>query len=95
MRSRFSAFALGLPDYLLSSWHRSSRPGSLDIDGGLTWQRLFIESVVDGGPFHETGEVTFTAIARGEEGRIVMREQSRFVRESTRWYYVDGVQLGE
>ena len=29
MRSRFTAFAVGLPDYLLATWHPSTRPASL------------------------------------------------------------------
>ena len=34
MRSRFSAFALGLTPYLLTSWHPSTRPASLEPDAG-------------------------------------------------------------
>ncbi|MCU1417842.1 MAG: hypothetical protein JWP32_2016, partial [Schumannella sp.] len=32
MRSRFSAYALGLDAYVLSSWHPSTRPADLDLD---------------------------------------------------------------
>ncbi|MCU1437526.1 MAG: motif domain protein, partial [Naasia sp.] len=38
MRSRYSAFALGLPDYVRSTWHPSTRPGSLDLDDDSTWR---------------------------------------------------------
>ncbi|MCW3040562.1 MAG: hypothetical protein JWM31_2467, partial [Solirubrobacterales bacterium] len=31
MRSRYSAFAVGDPVYLLASWHPSTRPRSLEL----------------------------------------------------------------
>lgn len=93
MRSRYSAFALGLVDYLLSSWHASARPKELDRDWSLEWRRLIVESTEAGGPFENEGYVTFTAIARSAEGRYEQRERSRFVREDGHWYYVDGVAL--
>ena len=31
MRSRYSAFALGMADYLLDTWHPSTRPSELDF----------------------------------------------------------------
>lgn len=33
MRSRYSAFALGLEAYLLATWHASTRPSVLDLAG--------------------------------------------------------------
>jgi SEC-C motif-containing protein len=32
MRSRYSAFAVGDPAYLLATWHPSTRPRSLSLD---------------------------------------------------------------
>jgi SEC-C motif-containing protein len=90
MRSRYSAFALGLAPYLLESWHPSTRPGSLELDPGLRWIRLLVERVEAGGPFDDEGFVVFTAIARSPEGRLEQRERSRFVREAGRWRYLDG-----
>lgn len=92
MRSRYSAFALGLGDYLLGSWHPSTRPASLELDDDVRWLRLVVESVERGGPFDDAGTVTFTAIGRGPEGRFTQRERSTFVRENGRWSYVDGVE---
>ena len=31
MRSRYSAYALGLIDYLLATWHVSTAPGELEL----------------------------------------------------------------
>ena len=90
MRSRYSAFALGRSDYLLDSWHPSTRPAHLELDPDTRWLRLIIEETGDGGPFDSRGTVTFTAIGRTPEGRFEQRERSRFLREAGRWRYVDG-----
>ena len=91
MRSRFSAFALGLPDYLLESWHPSTRPADLVLDTGLRWQLLDILRTQNGGPFDTRGSVEFRATFRDGAERGELRETSRFTREGKRWYYVDGV----
>lgn len=90
MRSRYSAFALGLSDYLLRSWHASTRPNELELDADTRWLRLVIESAEQGGPFDSAGTVTFAAIGRTPEGRFEQRERSSFVREGGDWFYVDG-----
>jgi len=90
MRSRFSAFALGDADYLLRSWHPSTRPSTLELDDGLRWYRLDIERTERGGPFDVDGVVAFAAYYKGSE-RGSLHEVSRFVRENGDWFYVDGV----
>ncbi|SDQ37267.1 SEC-C motif-containing protein [Leucobacter chromiiresistens] len=92
MRSRFSAFALGDAPYLLATWDPETRPDSVELDADTEWKRLFVEETEAGGPFNAVGMVTFTAIARGPEGRIELRERSRFRRSDAggRWVYVDG-----
>jgi SEC-C motif-containing protein len=91
MRSRFSAFALGLPRYLLDSWHPSTRPDTLDLDAGLRWQLLDILRTERGGPFDTDGVVEFRATYREGGHRGELRETSTFTRDGTRWFYVDGV----
>ncbi|MBC9953052.1 hypothetical protein ICM05_00120 [Leucobacter sp. cx-42] len=91
MRSRYSAFALGLAPYLLRSWHHETRPASLDLDADVKWLGLVIEETVAGGPFDAEGIVEFTAIGRDSGGRFEQRERSRFSRVAARWVYVDGV----
>jgi SEC-C motif-containing protein len=83
MRSRFSAFALGLDSYLWESWHPSTRPESLDLDADIIWRKL---QIVDTAP----GVVEFRASYRGPAGSGVLHERSRFVHEGSRWFYVDG-----
>ncbi|NII40804.1 SEC-C motif-containing protein [Curtobacterium flaccumfaciens] len=91
MRSRFSAFALGLPEYLLRSWHPSTRPAMLDLDPDQRWTRLDIVGTRSGGPFDSAGTVTFRAWWRSDSERGTLEETSDFVREGGHWYYVDGV----
>lgn len=89
MRSRYSAYVLGLDDYLRATWHHSTCPVEPNLSGGaaLKWLGLEVRE------FSETGDAaTVSFIARfkqgGRAGRLV--ETSRFVREDGRWFYVDG-----
>ncbi|MFT3659906.1 MAG: YchJ family protein [Gordonia sp. (in: high G+C Gram-positive bacteria)] len=90
MRSRYTAFALGDPEYLSDTWHPSTRPSSIELDPEQRWLHLTVESASGGGPFDTDGIVEFTAVYRTPAGRGELRERSRFVREDGRWYYVDG-----
>jgi SEC-C motif-containing protein len=91
MRSRYSAFAVGDAAYLHATWHPSTRPHRLDLDDDLRWTRLDVLATDRGGPFDTEGTVAFAAHHRGPDGRGVLREVSRFVREHGAWLYVDGV----
>lgn len=91
MRSRYTAFAVGDVDYLLTSWHRSTRPNALVLDDEQRWLHLDVLATVRGGPFDDKGTVDFVAVYRTVEGRGELREHSRFVREDGRWRYVDGI----
>ena len=94
MRSRFSAFALGLSGHLLESWHPATRPASIDLDDHTVWRRLQIVDTVGGGPDDEQGVVEFRASFRSPDGNGVLHERSRFTRVDGRWRYVDGDVLG-
>lgn len=88
MRSRYSAFVLERTDYLLASWHASTRPANLTLEPGVKWLGLTVKrhQVID--PDH--AEVEFVARSRiGGKGQR-LEERSRFVREGGRWFYVDG-----
>ena len=61
MRSRYSAFALGLPDYLIDTWHPATRPADLTWDADTHWQALEILATTDGRAWQEEGTVTFAA----------------------------------
>jgi SEC-C motif-containing protein len=90
MRSRYSAFALGLAPYLRETWAASTRPRDLELDGGLEWRRLQIVDTVRGGPADTEGVVEFRAAHRSADGAGVLHERSRFARAGGRWVYVGG-----
>lgn len=90
MRSRFTAFAVADAQYLLASWHPSTRPSGLELDADIRWTRLDILETEAGGPFDNTGFVTFEAFYRERGVQASMKERSRFIREGGVWSYVDG-----
>ena len=91
MRSRYAAFALGLAEYLLASWHPSTRPASLDLTAQpVRWCGLEICSCHEGLSGDLQGTVEFIASYRSGPCRERLHEHSRFVCEAGRWYYVDG-----
>lgn len=96
MRSRYSAFALHKRDYLLKSWHPSTRPSDLSFDNKITWTRLFINKTVQGQLFDTTGVVEFTALfvmtdpTTGSVSKHQQQERSTFSKVEGQWLYVDG-----
>jgi SEC-C motif-containing protein len=90
MRSRFSAFAVGDPGYLLATWHPTTRPAELELDPDLRWYRLDVLASRDGGPSDTSGVVEFTAFYRSPAGPGSQHEVGRFRRKAGRWLYLDG-----
>jgi len=88
MRSRYSAYALGLADYLRATWHPSTRPAELDLAGGPKWLGLTVLHHEQAGEDRAIVEFVARYKAGGRAGRL--GEVSRFLREDGRWYYVDG-----
>lgn len=93
MRSRYSAFVLGLKAYLLATWHPRTRPKRADFDPGdprTRWLGLRILKAETAGA--DEGIVEFVARYRvGGQSAVRLHETSRFVREDGVWYYIDGV----
>lgn len=90
MRSRYTAFALGLEKYLLQTWHPDTRPATLDLteDPPTKWLGLKVKNA------ELTSETTATVefIARykitGKAERL--HELSQFIRINDHWYYLTG-----
>ena len=94
MRSRYYAFIHRNAEYLLESWHPSSRPTTLDFEQDTTqWQKLQILDCVDGDVNDTRGIVEFKAYYVDGGRRHCLHERSSFIREAGRWHYVDGVVL--
>jgi SEC-C motif-containing protein len=87
MRSRFSAFALQLNDYLLSSWHSSTRPDQLELETSTHWKRLEIISASNN---TQQGSVHFKAYYQEQEQWHLLEETSKFVFENNHWFYHSG-----
>ena len=89
MRSRYSAFVRGLHDYLLATWHVSTRPADLEPDPpGLIWLGLEVRHCAQQDVDHATVEFVARSKLAGRARRL--HEVSRFVRQHGRWFYLDG-----
>ncbi len=90
MRSRYTAYAMQRENYLLATWHPSTRPIQLGFaDEALTkWLGLEVKRHEQHDAEHAIVEFVARYKANGRAHRL--REVSRFVREDGRWFYVDG-----
>ncbi len=97
MRSRYSAFALGLDEYIQRSWHLSKRPSAdfnssdndhMQQNSRPRWIGLQIKRHEQSDDDHAT--VEFIARYKANGRAFVLHEKSRFVREHGHWFYVDG-----
>ena len=90
MRSRYSAFVLGREDYLLATWHPSTRPAVLDLDATPRphWLGLVVKAHAPLDATHATVEFVARYKLNGRAFRL--HESSRFEKVDGRWLYVDG-----
>ncbi len=90
MRSRYTAHTLGREDYLLATWHHSTRPASLELATGprSKWLGLKVKRHEQPDPDHAMVEFVARHKVGGRAHRL--HEASRFVREAGQWFYVNG-----
>ncbi len=86
MRSRYTAYTQHNANYLLKTWHPSTRPQSIEFDKQMQWLRLKIVHSDD-------STVEFIATYRINGKAHKLHEKSRFVEENGQWFYVDGVMM--
>ncbi len=67
MRSRYSAYKLGLHEYLLKTWHGSTRPQALDLSEPLNWLGLKVISQQNLDAQHE---LRFAVGRGGDDGSL-------------------------
>jgi SEC-C motif domain protein len=103
LRSRYTAYAYRLPDYIMQTTHSSHEDFKSDKNGANEWRRALLE-FCDAYTFHslEPGETVllegepqaallqFTAHVKALSQRLTFNERSRFVFENNRWLYVSG-----
>ena len=89
MRSRYSAYVMGLEDYVRDTWHVSTCPAQpMELDPALRWLGLEVRQHVAADAEHASVEFVARSKLGGRAARL--HETSRFVREGGRWYYLDG-----
>ncbi len=84
MRSRYSAYAMGLIDYIKHTWHASTCPIDFTMEDDNPWLKLDIISA-------KKKQVHFRAFFKDENDQYcVLEEISAFVFEQGRWFYLSG-----
>lgn len=90
MRSRYTAYTLLNEEYLLGTWHASTRPQQLNLaeEASSKWLGLEVKRHEQQDAEHAIVEFVARYKVGGRAHRL--HEVSRFVREEGRWFYVDG-----
>ena len=89
MRSRYSAYALGVRQYVLDTWHPSTRPEHMErFDADVKWLGLTVKRAWIVSP--DVGFVEFVARSKSPGGGPAHRlsEVSRFVFVDGCWQYL-------
>ncbi|MEQ1583867.1 MAG: YchJ family metal-binding protein [Candidatus Nitrotoga sp.] len=92
MRSRYVAYTLECEDYILATWHPSTRPAPQDAADKVKTKWLGLEVKRHEYNLQEPDRAVVEFVARYKIGGRAYRlhEVSRFVREGDLWFYVDG-----
>lgn len=92
MRSRYTAYALGVDDHVFRTWHPRTRPADTVPDPSIRWVGLEVLEVTDGAEDDEEGWVTYRATwVSPDRQRGRLEERSHFVRRAGRWVYLGPV----
>lgn len=89
MRSRYTAYVERREDYLLATWHPSTRPARVDFEPPAKWLELRVLRVRADPGDADRAVVEFVARFRAQGRGHRLQEASRFVREDGRWFYLD------
>jgi len=95
MRSRYVAYSQKNNQYILDTWHASTRPDDPTPAEhyNVEWLGLQILGTEHGGENDERGIVEFRARYRVKGKTSGLDESSEFIKENGRWYYVDGTTI--
>ncbi|HEY3300420.1 MAG TPA: YchJ family metal-binding protein [Methylophilaceae bacterium] len=90
MRSRYSAYALGLEAYLLATWHISTCPTSLALanDNHIKWVSLLVKEYKL--LTENTASVEFIARYKVNGKAESLHEISLFEKNNGYWFYIRG-----
>ncbi len=90
MRSRYTAYVLRREDYLLATWHTTTRPEILALSDHQQNQWLGLTVRLHDAFAPDRAVVEFVARYKQNGKAYRLHERSRFVFEQGRWFYVDG-----
>ena len=90
MRSRYTAYVVKDVNYLLKTWHSSTKPSTIVASAIPDWYDLQIVRIEAGDERDHHGVVEFIAKSIREKESCNLHEVSRFVKENNQWFYVDG-----
>ncbi|NCN89195.1 MAG: hypothetical protein GW936_07145 [Gallionella sp.] len=89
MRSRYTAYTLLREDYLLATWHPSTRPAMLGLAGAAPTKWIGLEVKRHERQDADHAIVEFVARCKVNGRACRLHEVSRFVRRAGQWLYVD------
>ncbi len=90
MRSRYTANVVKDVEYLLKTWHSSTKPKNLFSATIPEIYGLQIVRTEAGSEADNHGVVEFKARSILQKKIWILHEISRFVKEKNQWFYVDG-----
>lgn len=90
MRTRYSAYALNLINYIRATWAPETCPDDLTASEPLNWIELIIKQSYLGQQADEAF-VEFIAKYRSPQGKAEkLHEIGRFIKRGQTWWYLDG-----
>ena len=89
-RSRYTAYTMLREDYLLATWHPSTRPAALGLTGDVATRWLGLEVKRHEQQQQDHAAVEFVARYKVNGRAHRLHEISRFVRENGQWFYIAG-----
>ncbi|MBX3125660.1 MAG: YchJ family protein [Polyangiaceae bacterium] len=98
MRARYTAYALGEVDFVLST-HTPEAAKDVDRESTELWAKqsqwlgLEIVATEAGGPTDEAGMVEFIARYKIKNVTVDHRERARFEKHGGRWLFAEGEQI--
>ncbi len=87
MRARYSAYVKCEVDYILRTWHESTRPKTMVLEADVQWLGVTVNDASESG---DEGFVEYIARFKHNGRGQRLHERSRFVRENGEWFYIDG-----
>lgn len=88
MRSRYTAYVVGLEDYLLKTWHPDTRPAALNLteEPPIKWLDLQVKHAET--KHDHSAIVEFVARYKINGKAEKIHEISQFMRIDAQWYYL-------